>query len=331
MKLIVRSILVFVLAFGAYHVVLGFLPPQWKTGGRAGSQYEQNLMRTQAYLALPEPPPVVVVGTSVASRLETLPTDWFNLAFSGGSTFTGLEILARSDAVPPIVLIETNVLVTRDLDRTMVDAAFNPVLGRARRSMPGLLEAQKPAHVLLRSVDPVSRDGFVIHPLGRSQAAPPSPATSPAEAEPDVPAGMTADFHHELIRLQVAHEATPVPEAKLAEIEGNLRRYADDLERRGATVIFFEAPQHPDVMAQTAMRTARERLAAAFPSPRYAWVPAVEPHDYHTTDGVHLTGPGTIRYGRILMDVVAAVSADRLARHARSTPPSPSSTWPAAR
>jgi hypothetical protein len=321
MKLILRSVLVFALAFAAYNAALAVLPPHWKLGGRAGSQYEQNLMRAQAYLALPAPPPVVVAGTSVASRLESLPADWFNLAFSGGSTFTGLEILARSDAVPPVVLVETNVLVTRDLDRPMVDAAFDPALRRARQVMPGLLEANKPAHVLLRAADPASRTGFTIHPPGRSRpalAAPPStsPATSPtstpAEVEPDLPVGMPPDLYRELVRMQVAHEAVPVPPSRLDEIEANLRRHVEPLERRGATVIFFEAPEHPDVMAQTAMRAVRERLAAAFPPPRYAWVPAVDPRDYRTTDGVHLTGPGTVRYGRVLEDAVAAAKRTRI-------------------
>ena len=43
--------------------------------------------------------------------------------------------------------------------------------------------------------------------------------------------------------------------------------------------------------------------------PRYAWTPVVDANDYHTTDGVHLTGPGAIRYAGLLVQTLKSIEA----------------------
>jgi hypothetical protein len=326
MKLMVRSLIVFFVAFAGYQVVLACLPPYWRAGGRAGSQYEQNLMRAQEFLYNAGNPKVVIAGTSIASRLESLPADWFNLAFSGGSTFTALDILAHSRKAPQFVLIETNVLVTRDLDAQMAGDVSNPLLADARRTFPAMLEANKPQHVLERAVDPASSRGFVIYPPGHSHG-PVAPASQPGglatdgghqlagttfpadPPEPEVPVWMRPELYHELVRMQVANAAAPVSEERLRAIVTMMRHYVSTLEARGSTVVFFEAPEHPEVMTQAAARALQTRLKMEFPPSRYAWVPPVDPHEFRTTDGVHLTTPGTIRYCQLLVSTVAGLTS----------------------
>jgi len=68
-------------------------------------------------------PDVVLVGSSLTYRLNET---YFatpklrNLAIAGGSSVTGLAIVARQERLPKIVLVETNVL-SRPLDLSLVE------------------------------------------------------------------------------------------------------------------------------------------------------------------------------------------------------------------
>ena len=90
-------------------------------------------MRAEAYFHGQGDPPVVVVGSSISERLLDLPEGWFPLAFPGGNSFTGLEIILRSGKHPKYVLIETNVLNAQP-DKQMLDTLSDPILRRRGRS-----------------------------------------------------------------------------------------------------------------------------------------------------------------------------------------------------
>src|SRR5262249_16227935 len=87
-------------------------------------------------------PAVVLVGSSVAWRLKE---EYFslgrvrNLALAGGSPLTSLEIVAKQQQLPKIVLIETNVL-SRPADRALVERFGGRELSEAslRPGRPGV-------------------------------------------------------------------------------------------------------------------------------------------------------------------------------------------------
>src|SRR4051812_48968235 len=188
MKMTLKSMLVALICFVAYQGLYSRLPPHWQAGGRAGSEFERNVMRAEEFYYSPEPPRVVVAGSSISSRLLNLPPDWFNLAFSGGSVFTSLDIITRSDKVPAYVLIEVNVL-TRGLEPDIADRMAEPFLDRAHRTFPVLLESSKPTHVLERAFDPTSCNGMTQPPPGRSSPTDPVAMAQKLEPvpEPDHP------------------------------------------------------------------------------------------------------------------------------------------------
>jgi hypothetical protein len=88
----------------------------------AATARDGSLITLNRYVQEPAPD-VVLVGSSVAWRLKE---EYFstsrvrNLALAGGSPLTSLEIVARQQQLPKIVLIETNVL-SRPADRALVE------------------------------------------------------------------------------------------------------------------------------------------------------------------------------------------------------------------
>lgn len=286
MKLILKSLVVCLALFAAYHVALKRLPARLRSGNGAGSQPERNLISAENYLYTSKNPPVVVVGSSIAERLHDLPRDWYQLTFPGGNVFTGMEIILRSGKHPKYVLVETNVL-NMDPDRQMLDTLSYPVLKDARNKFPALLEQNKPSHVLVRA----------LHGKGaeRSDSASADPAS--------------AAFFDELVRRRLNELAeAPSPE-RLNEIMARLHAQVDALQKRGARVIFFEVPELAKAEDRPLKAVIRERVQREFPEPKYRWIPMPDATAYRTTDAVHLTSDSARRYCAVLSEYLASVNA----------------------
>ena len=281
MKTIIGSILVCCVLLVGYGGLATRLPRQWRAGGGAGSQFDQNVMRAESYLYRTTRPEVVIAGSSISARFGRTPPGWYNLSFAGGGAFTALEVLTRAGGEPPaVVLIETNVL-TVPTDEKLLGAVFTPGLVAARGRWPALREALEPAHVIVRALP---------RGAGRPTGVPLDETRFAEQRE--------RRKRELLVRLS---------DAKLDAITAKMRRYVDALERRGVRVAFFEAPEYAwgdDLPLPTAIRA---RLRAAFPPDAYAWVPPVDPRDYATTDAVHLTPESAARYARVMTAYVDAL------------------------
>lgn len=78
----------------------------------------QKLAKYQSGIA----PQIVMVGSSLSKHFRSEyfnDLDICNLSLSGGSSLTGLEIIANSRFKPKIILIEAN-LIYRDSDKNLV-------------------------------------------------------------------------------------------------------------------------------------------------------------------------------------------------------------------
>jgi hypothetical protein len=289
MKLILKSLVVCLALFAAYHVALKRLPARLRSGNGAGSQPERNLIAAENYLYTSKNPPVVVVGSSIAERLHDLPADWYQLTFPGGNVFTGMEIILRSGKRPRYVLVEANVL-NMDPDRQMLDTLSYPVLKDVRNKFPALLEQNKPSHVLVRA----------LHGRGAQK----SESASAAGADP-----VSAAFFDELVRRRLNELSEPPSPQRLDEIMARLHAQVDALQKRGIQVIFFEVPELAQAEDRPLKATIRERVQREFPEPKYHWIPMPDATAYRTTDAVHLTSDSARRYCAVMSGYLASVGS----------------------
>lgn len=254
---------------------------------KAAAQFDQNVMKAQSFIYARWQPKVVIAGSSISARLTSHPKEWYNLAFAGGSAFTALDIIDKSESKPDVVLIETNVLTVAE-DHRLLDSLFFPILSKARDRYPGLREQYKPSHVLVTAL--------------------PSPESSNKSS------GLSADRFGEQVDRRLKELATEPKDEALEAIVEKLQAYVKKLQNKGIRVAFFEVPEYDkstNLPKPTAVRKAVQR---AFPESQYAWVPFVDAEDYTTTDAVHLDSSSAKRYANVVADYVAALSASPATR-----------------
>ena len=114
------------------------------------TEAQENYIRAQEYIYSKDINKNVVVGSSMAARLKmdemTEPT--VNLAFVGGSSLTGLELIRRSGKIPHKILVETNIIFKAG-DEDLLERLFTPVVVSLKEKVRSLRDLFQPVNVLL--------------------------------------------------------------------------------------------------------------------------------------------------------------------------------------
>lgn len=269
-------------------------------------QMQDNVITAQRYIYSSSPHPVVIVGSSISTRLKELPQDYCNLALGGSSALTGLTIVLREGHHPSLVLIEAN--VARDLDQAFVAKLYNPVLYPLKRYVPSLRDEYHPLNILMSWW------------LGK----PGSPRLSDgARSQKQVPRQV----------LQVAIDAAnaPVDETFRSTVAGQLdemEKLVQSLEAGKSVPVFYWMPMHPEVLAASTNQYRHRAFLEKFARTRYHWIPDLPPDRFQTTDGVHLGRLEALEYGRHFVAAAESIRKEIGGPSAavvitRSAPPSP--------
>ncbi len=299
-KLLLTSSITFALLAVGYGAALSVLPNRVQRGTIGTTQWDRNIICLQSYLYEPTPD-VVIVGSSLGTRLSELPAGWSNLALAGGSAMTGLETVRRSGRAPRLVLIEMN-FIDRGVDEATVNGLFMPVAHQLRGATPAFRHENRPSVVTSWvMVDLYQRLEWRLNrALGGD-------GVTSERAKPQA-ARLSEVRRASMIDRQLAKYEAPVDEADIAERVTGLRRTIDHLAERGVAVALFEMPEDASLYDAPAKVAWRAALAEALPRDRYHWVDGVRWSDYHTTDGLHLAGEQAQRYTRHLVDAVGRLA-----------------------
>ncbi|MGH3055588.1 MAG: hypothetical protein ACRDL7_11490, partial [Gaiellaceae bacterium] len=222
---------------------------------------------------------IVITGSSLAARVPTedLPEGFYNLAMVGDGALTGLEIVARSPAAAPLVLIEVNNSLFREVDQALLERTFRPINVQLRAWFPAFGDTYQPVGIACRIIR--ARLGF-----GESG--------SDMELPPKV--------YDEVFGLQQRyHDRVPRPKeltAMLDPLEAAVQR----VQARGTRVAFFEVPMAPALDDSPMSTTIRGALAQRFPPQRYSWLPRADARLYETRDGRHLRSASARQFAAFL-------------------------------
>ena len=280
--MIKKIILTALLLFAAYNIFLYTVKP---ATGKGQHQWQSNVIQEQEYVYEYHDKPIVIVGSSLSARLNQafLPDSFYNLSFSGGSVYTGLNIIKKQGSRPRIVLIEVNIL-HRPEDEAMTSSLFTPGMYSLRRVLPALREKYQPVNLLSPLLAKVS---------ARKKAA-------PADNVPDA-----ATFQKVLDRQVEENKKLP-DEEKLTKLLADLQDYVRELETRGCKVIFYEMPVHCQLDNSPAKQYIRKRTEALFPTSKYSWLNNADCKNYSYTDGVHMTYASAMQFSKRLIQEVKA-------------------------
>jgi hypothetical protein len=243
---------------------------------RGQNQEETNRIAAETLVDSPVAPRTIIVGSSLAQRIpaEALGTGVSNMALIGEGLVTGLEIVDRSNLVPDLVLVESNVL-ERAANEQLIDQLFEFPMRQLRPTLKVLQRSRRPLNLMVNLL----RGGRGDTDYG----APP----------PNVLQNLLRDHQAD---LQVPFEPGLL-DRRVAEVA----KLVDDLRARGIVVAFFEMPVDPSLVDLPRSVEIRSALQTRFPPPAYCWIRIALPAPPQTRDGMHLTQPFAKLAGEQLM------------------------------
>lgn len=254
----------FLAFFALYNLALFVFKPEITT---YQNQWQSNLVFAQEYIYSSQTPKAVVLGSSLASRLDKdllESVGIYNLAFGGGSVQSGLEIIRRSNKIPQILYIETNVLFERDVDSAMLGILFDPLLFRARYYLPALQEKYQPLNIFVN---------FIKHFGGKTKEEKRSTKRDEKIYNLSME-GFLKRYQQPLVNLQNYQNRLDL-----------LQKQLQYFENKGVKIIFFTMPIDPLLAKQPRFIEENTLLKQSF---SYPFLPMPNHSEYETSDGVHL-------------------------------------------
>ena len=314
-RILFSSLILFALHNLAVFLVGSSPDPKWL---KPASMFQENMIMAQQYMYEKKGSEVVIVGSSLARKLSTplsspfLPPDSFNLSLDACTVYDGLEIIRRCGGSPRIILVETNRIYKRS-NPVFTDALFRPVLYPLRQYLPGLREIYQPVNMIAR---PLALAAVEKEERFRGMAMGVVAARLPGfrergetlkEKEKEKSSGalkQKAALLESLLKTAAGDYAKAPGKDELDRSLSYLKEYLTYFEGKGATVMFFEMPEHSSLYDSNRLRAIRSFLADNFPSGRYVYLPSVEWKDYTTIDATHLDWDSAARYARSLTNAL---------------------------
>jgi hypothetical protein len=226
--------------------------------------------------------PIVILGSSVVGGLP--PPGWerpdvCSITLVGQGSLLGLEIMARSEAAPQVLFVESS-FGFRDAPADPIAAATDPLREALHAWLP-LTTAR----------------GNWINALSKSRYPVPATLYRPSESWEEWRA-MRKRYTDVYVSIY-GHEVNDWGRNHLDE---NLKRTEEliaDIERRGTKIIFFEAPLDPQLASLPVIALWAELMHAAFADHEWVMDPTGK---YYLNDGMHFT-PGS---GKDFFDLLMA-------------------------
>lgn len=241
------------------------------------SDWQTNEIHGSDFLLDTHPLPVVIVGTSLSARLpeSILGKNVYNLAFSGGSLFTGLDLVKCRPSGVQAVVIEVNCLFKK-LDSDLVERASSPIALALERKFPVFRGQCTPANLFVTGIGlRVVQKGLRVlehyfihggHGLTLEDAHP---------------------FKALLAESRASWSTPPSPEELNSALE-QLDKRVRVLRQLGIECIMLEMPVDHSLEHTPYMEAIRSGLQEHFPPTAYHWITPDPDHNYATTDGLHL-------------------------------------------
>ena len=242
---------------------------------------QSNVVKAQRYVHQDESDlKMVIVGSSLAANLNVkdIGDGVKSIAFGGGSSKTGLEIIKRSKSKPRIVLVEINDTITRKIDSELIDSLYHPIFYWMRQYLPMLREEYRPISVFIDSLKSRSK---------QNQKLMTREALDSLEGR-----NLTPELSQKSIQKAVDNESKPLSEkdARTMKQEADLMKnqIAEIKKNTGAKVVLFDIPLESRVNTAVRVKQVRELAKKLFPPDRFEWLPPPKEREWRTNDGIHL-------------------------------------------
>jgi hypothetical protein len=259
------------------------------------SLIQNNIVKAQRYVYQDDSDlKMVIVGSSLAANLNVkdIGEGVKSIALGGGASQTGLEIVKRSKSKPPIVLVEINDTIVRQIDADLLDSLYHPIFYWMRQYLPMMREEYRPISVFIDSLKSRSKQNLKLmtrEALDRLESR-----------------NLTPELSQKAIQTTVDIQSKPLSEkdAKNMKQEADLikTQIAEVKKNTGAKVVLFDIPLESQVNATLRMQQVRELAKKLFPPDRFEWLPPPKEREWRTNDAIHLIRSDARDFAEFLRD-----------------------------
>ena len=292
LRSILRPVLIFLFLMSFYQVLVsgGVLP-----ASDGSSVMQNNIVKVQRYVYGDNSDlKMVILGSSLAANLNVkhIGEGVKSIALGGGSSKTGLEILKRSKSKPPLVLVEINDTIVRQIDADLLDTLYHPIFYWMRQYLPMMREEYRPVSVFINSLK--SRSQQNLQRMTRE------------ELDSLEGRNLTPELTQKAIKNTVEINSKPLSEkdakSMKQEADGIKNQIAELKKNTGAKVVLFDIPLESRVNATLRVKQVRELAKKLFPPDRYEWLPPPPEREWRTNDGIHLIRSDARDFAEFLRD-----------------------------
>ena len=256
--------LAIVLGYGLIINRLAFLP-------RLGiTQNQDNIIRIESELYRESCGPIVVLGSSIAARMNSMwmSNQLVNLSVKRSGPETGFQLLGGLPNPPRLVVVELN-CVYRQEDKN-ITSYFNAYPFEVlRRNVPVLWQRNHILNVL-----------YSLECYFRGTLPDDVPSVnSDARSQPELEAALKIRFRAD----------NTVPDAATVEMVCNqVKSRLRDIQAKGCRIAVAWFPMDVHVTESPNSRAWLQALHQALPEGEYSWLKFPEEFQDRTSDGVHL-------------------------------------------
>lgn len=274
-----KIILIFVVLFVGYNIYLILAKPEISM---YQNQQQGNISKVQNYI-YGKKYDVVIVGSSLANTMKQsfFNYDIYNLAFSGGSSLSGLELIKKSGRIPKAILIESNIIFQRDIDDSMIDKIYQPILWKIKRYIPALREKYQPLNIVAT---------FLKNTQGKSHNQ------------------RMKDKRNQKVfenSMKLMLKSIDEPLANFEHRISALKRLVSYFESHGVKVCFFELPVEKEIQHSLKYEQTKDILLKS----KYNFVELFSDSlIYETSDGIHLIYSSAYKISNEIEKVVSGTN-----------------------
>ncbi|WP_221392576.1 hypothetical protein [Dyadobacter sp. NIV53] len=237
----------------------------------------------------------VIVGSSLASRILTDSLDHFyNLSFSGLSTFEGLRILLKKEHLPKNIYIETN-MILRGEDLEFTSSLFSPYTYYSQAYLPALRTGKEPLALVVETAQEIIKGGSDKKSITEKKTI--------RDSSQIVLAGNP--LFKKVLAGHISNYSNKPDSIRLHKSMEKLKQLVESLKARNVNVVFFEMPVDSSLCGLPLFKVLRETVHQTFPKSKYPYIDQPACGEYITTDGLHLPRLDAIRYTNYFRNKIA--------------------------
>lgn len=280
---VTKIIIIFLLLLITYNVFLIICNPKI-TGFQ--NQQQKNYSTAQDFI-YGDKTSNIIVGSSLSARLSKsiLPSDYYNLSFSGGSVLTGLELIKQTGYIPKRIYVESN-FIFRNKSIKMLDDLFYPIWWKVKGYIPSLKEKFQPLNVIN------SKNKCYTKPKIKSKKS--TNWKRPKNLE-NIVNSKKFKFMMKQQKKKLNKKLNYTHQLK------DLQRLITYFEDKGTIVVFFEMPIEKSLANASKSIQRRNILNDTF---KNRWLPLPTYEKYFTRDGHHLVDYSAWMYTKKFLDDV---------------------------